>query len=764
MPSYVRLLALLSVLILPETVSTFCGFYDEDPAGRFNIIKSNIVQGNSETLPYIITIDGFYLRDEEQEERQIDRNLAEWYRIFCGAGSQDDIYFVVYQANIAQLESLLRVASEGRGSLDFRFKGNDFASYLASEGCTATIDYLIYTRQCEPHVTRGDMWAPQESRNIAQMTNLIERGLRAFKDCKSSWLRWRYAYQIVRLAHYSGDYRRAVELYDYLLPKMDDGDTIMKWWVLGHRAGAMLAMGDEVSAAYLYSLIFANSPSKRETAYQSFRIENDAQWEAVLDMCESEEQRVTVHLIRAIETDSKAVEDMRAIYRLQPDAPDLEGLMIKEIKGLEEDFLGASFREQRGYRPDIPASRLQMRQLYLVEMIEFNQQVLQDRRARDLGFWTVTMGYLQYLSGDFYAARKSFNKAEGMVRDRPELQEQLRAFQVMLVIHQQEQLTDTEERYLDSMRQEYATSFQLYDDLQDFYKMRLAALYAKQGNKGKAFAMLYDIGDLAYNPQLDIIDDLLAIFEKEQINDLEESLVTDQNGDSELYRLHNLKALRLMAVGELAQAKRSYIEVPANQRDLVQVNPFVDRINDCIECDLPDTVGALYTRPELADLLIQYDYRAKADVERGPEYFYQLGLAYYNMSYFGYAWEGFDNFRSGASWYYLKEGEVIPSHTGDFGNREYFDVSRALFYFEKARELAYTKELAARATFWAAKCRLIQYYQDPDNDYSYSEVNIPRLPDAYRDYHDSFLTNYQGTDFYSAVIKECKFMAFYARN
>ena len=129
----------------------------------------------------------------------------------------------------------------------------------------------------------------------------------------------RYAYQLIRLAHYANDYQGVLDLFEFLEPKIDDQESIINYWILGHKAGALNALGQNVKAAYLYSVIFQNTPSKRETAYRSFNIKTDEEWKACLLLCENNMERATLYAIRANADQSKAAEEMEQIYELDPE-------------------------------------------------------------------------------------------------------------------------------------------------------------------------------------------------------------------------------------------------------------------------------------------------------------------------------------------------------------------------------------------------------------------------------------------------------------
>ena len=101
-------------------------------------------------------------------------------------------------------------------------------------------------------------------------------------------------------------------------------DSILHFWIMGHRAGALYKLNERVEAAYLFSKIFMYCDSKKESAFRSFYIETDEEWESCYNLCETDEERANLYALRAHSDESKAVEEMTRIYDLNPQNQNLE--------------------------------------------------------------------------------------------------------------------------------------------------------------------------------------------------------------------------------------------------------------------------------------------------------------------------------------------------------------------------------------------------------------------------------------------------------
>jgi hypothetical protein len=195
-------------------------------------------------------------------------------------------------------------------------------------------------------------------------------------------------------------------------------------------------------------------------------------------------------------------------------------------------------------------------------------------------------------------------------------------------------------------------------------------------------------------------------------------------------------------------------QIPEEKMDAFgRFAPFAERLYECVHCPTRD-LGGSFNKLELAQRLRDMEYRANAGVSGADTLFYEMGLAWYNMSWFGHSWRTLDRYRSGTSMALKQRGKgdefVMPHRYFPYGNREYMDCSKALDYFEKARMLAKSPEYAARAAFMAAKCeRNIQ--------------DLAGVPTSQRrrQYFDLLKTTYRGTDFFGRATRECKYFAHY---
>lgn len=755
-PMKLGLLTLLFFFLSPYKVSKGCGPIDRSFRG-YSFINPQIIQSRIAFAPFFLDFKTIHRLYKGQRVEQIKGNLQEWYERFCEIPKIADLQYIIYQASIDEMRQLRTAINSRSIPLPYQMAGNTFARYLDRNKCYETIDYLIFAKRCEPYVTRVDPWDEPE-RVVDAMQRLIDAGRKAFMKTESHYIRLRYAYQLIRLAHYAKNYEQALELYDYLMPKTDNSPSIIEDWILGHKAGAMMALGRNVEASYLFSRIFDRSPSKRESAFRSFNIQTDEEWQQCLLLCEDDHERAMLYVLRANGVHSNLVEEMENIYALDPKNENLELLLLKEMQKLEKDLLGYEFNDNKRHNKRYhKLPRPQAGEL-VIDLQDFTRKVQEEQKVERPEFWKLAEGYLELLAGNYYFAAKTFEEVAPQITNDT-LKEQLQVFNLALTVSSYTEATDSVERQAERITR--SRLYSKYEDFTDFLDDKMASLYQQGEYKGKSFRMRYSLDDLKPNPQAEIIEDLLVVCNKPQRNRMEKRMVDKEDGTTIKSDLLDLKATILMNQFQLEAALEVYKQMDRVEWDNYGVfNPFVDQnlegMVDCVHrCPLPDTV-TVYNKGTLIERLLEMEYEARAETNpnKAALIYYRLGIAFYNMSYFGYAWRVMDYFRSGASLrrWKLEDGDnIVPHSVYPYGNKENFDLNRAAYFFEKAHLLTTNANIAARSIFMLAKCEQNQYY-----------VKGPSgTPRTYQ-FYDLLINNYQETSFYERIIEECKYLEAYA--
>lgn len=740
------------------------------PFYGYTFFDADFVDASAAYAPFFLRFGDYYERNYNPELVQQKINCEEWNERFCSKARWEEVAEVIYESDAFDLAQLHEAASDPtrKTPLPLRLENNDFAYVVAYNGCSEVTRYLTYAKRCEEHVVvKGDGWSPAQ-RHVPDMLELIREGKDRFYDTQSAFVKLRYLYQIVRLAHYAGEYQMTVDLYDELMPKVDRKKrSEIFYWALGHLAGAMQKLGKYPEAAYRYSVIFRHCPSKRTQAFRSFKIRNDKDWEQALKLCHSNEERSTLYIMRAGGSHTWAAADMEAIYELDPSNPQLELLLVSDVQELEKVLLRTNVTDHKNGRALAKIKREAVAK-HLLDLQKLVRRVIREAKVPNPKIWRAVDGYLELLANDRYAAAKTWDRLENELENSKQDQnifQQLEIWRCLLdIMNLDTTASDTVDRLSYKVR-----SLEAFDQnpyFEPFLQEWLSAGYAQNNHPGKAMLAAYPPHTMRYNPRLDVLEDLLRSANGFDPVLLERTMMIDTNPEQIKAYLLETKGVYFLSRGEPEAAAAMFRQInPVEQSRMTQFVPFANRFGEKINREPPRETAQ--NRLEITEQLIAFEQEAKAahalQDTNEAKIWLRLGDFWYNTSFFGYEWEVRDFHRDGANQTRLSQGPVFPLKGAPDGNRENLDLDLALQYYEKAYQAARTQEMKARAAFMAARVRQKQWFCHPDCTYRPGNPNIPLLPAEYMTYYDLLITRHAKTRYFETVVKECKWLAAYAR-
>lgn len=740
------------------------------PFYGYTFLNPDIVNKKAAYAPFFLRWGDYYKEIYFDKDIQREGNIQEWIERFCGQPEYEDVEMVVYKSNFDELVQLRQAAldKQKKTPLPYAMGGNTFAEMLALNGCTEVIDYLMFAKKCEPYVlAQGDGWKLPEP-DLQAMYTLINEAMGRFEQTSSNFVRLRYAYQAVRMAHYTGNWKYTEEVYNYLIPKVDlKKPSIIYYWIIGHLAGAYQKMGKYPEAAYRFSVIFRECPSKRIQAWRSFLIRNDRDWEQTLRLCQSDVEKATLFAMRAGGSHAQAVEDLKEVYELDPNNQQLELLLASDVQELEKIFLRTAVTDKKYGRP-IGDIKRENAEKHLLDLQQFVRKVIRDKKVPNIKFWQAIEGYLELLAGDRYAAGTTWDRLEkklGKKEPDKNIYHQIEIWRCLLDVMNLDTIGGGKADSVAYRVRSYNV-FKQYPNFELFLQDWLSEDYAEKSHPGKAIIAAYPPSALGYNPNLAVLDDLIRLANSNDPILLERAMMMDTSPDRIRAQLLEYKGAYLLSLGQPEAALATLQKIkPTEEIRLTKFSPFREKVGEKVHREVYDTL--FLTRRQIAEKILDFEFRAKAaEAENQPEaawFYYLLGLGYYNMSYFGYEWEVMDFYRSGYNQLRLAQGPVFPLPNSPDGNRENLDLSLALSYFEKSLKTAKTAEMAARAAFMAARCRQKQWFCDPNCTYKPGSKLIPVLPEEYMTYYNLLMTRYSNTKFYSLIVQECKWLEAYSR-
>ncbi|MEM7655835.1 MAG: hypothetical protein AAF399_06880 [Bacteroidota bacterium] len=761
----------LVLILKPTQTSQACGF---DPYYTYinNSFFDPQLSLQDELRALFFSLDRFYDDDWGQDTFVKGHNLREWVAHHKGKGpspSLEDMAKVVYEYPIGPLEDMKPwlEGREGEAPAD-SFQQNTVIQFWKKNRWGMEACYLDFAKRCEPYAGYVSPWS-DEGRDTSGTADLIAEGTFKYEmSGDDPFVKMRYAYQVIRLAHYAGAYQQAVELFDALVPPIQDKtESQLYYWALGHKAGALRSLGQEAEAAYLFSQVFKHCPAKRRSALLSFRVQDDVTWDALMQKCQNDQEKITLYFIRSIDAEAQVLPEMQDIAALNPEAPELDLLLAREINKLEYDLFDWEFDFQFPLELD-PSRRDQQRaNRYLDQLGQFVDQFSVKGDAERKAYWKMSGAYLDFMSGEVNAASQVFAQlARKGATDH--IRQHAALYQWVCQLSNLKGLPKATE---DRLYKQWE-AFDFGEDphhLKDKSKEALTKVFAEQyrqkGQEAKAMLTRFDLSYLRSNINLELVEELLAWEASAQAeggSSYEEALLEklEENGVGARIIIEEMLATMLMKDLQWTEALKVYERLPSDQLEKltyfkIPEDPFLAVNTDCISCfeDWMDADEAhyQYDRRTLARRLVQLNLQLEDQPIRASEINFQLGTAIYNTSYFGHSWM--------ATGYY--RAYMSPADDADEIQVAYqaSAMERSLAYFEQALAEAPNLEFAAKCHYMAAKCEQNIFYLGGYSDWEADDLAIKP---KYRSHFRELVNNYRNTQYYQEVLAECGYLDVYA--
>ncbi len=742
------LFLMISLLVsYPQKTSSLCGGGDDFGIAYYSFF-SPILNNTDVYKPLFFTFERLYDYEWTSKESKQQDNLQSWGVYFKNQVKEEAIQEIVYSISLEDMQKITDWVRDRNTILSESLQKNEMVQYLANSNDMDAADYLCFAKKCEPHTVSGIYYWDEPVRDKDAIEKLIIEGKNTYSSSRNPFLKLRYAYQVIRLTHYIAEPRRVITEFTTLInpliaqKKIDD---LIFYWSLGHYAGALRMLGNEADAAYYFSIVFDKCPSKRIASYYSFKITSDESFSRALAMCRTNREKTSLYLLRAINPSSNSVEEMNIMYSLDQNSDQIELLLVREINKLESSILNTDLSNNLLFFEDYKSFSESEQVDYLRDLKNFTELVIKEGKVKNILFWQLADTYLDFLNGSPDLATKRLD--EILIQTKDTLQ--IRQIQYMQSAIEISTLKVADEKVENELYTKILAQNNEY--LTDFYTRNLERLYTLQGEKGKSFLCYKSIWNLAEQPEMEIIDDLLAFSRKSNKTLFEKKLLGHFSQKELESSLLEMKATSFMGEDKLSEAIAILEKLPENEIPSLSNDPFGIAINDCYE----SCIAGDETKLSLAKKLLELKEIAKGTNKEAMQANFLLGNAYYNMTWFGNAWESLRYYRSTSDLWYYSYSKNEKTTTGN-KNIANFDCSKAESYYLQAVRLAdknRDKETAAKATFMAAKCEQNRYYISD----GYDNWSSPVVFHSFRTNFEILKSKYKKTKFYKQAMDECKY-------
>lgn len=759
-------------ILLIASISSFVFFFNSDNSKScsFDFTADDYYSVFDPALFNMPSLTPFFLSDllffPKMDSSIFDdklQNLNDWKKYFNSMPDTKDIESIIYPTTQEDIREILFFFTKHKSELvEHKHKDNSLFNYWLKTPNNPSIEYILYAKECEPLVAEFYYWDIPKRDTIA-MLRLIEKGDSLYKSVDDNFLKLRYAFQIIRLSHYTGNYDTAVKFYDNLVTKLNV-NSIIKYWALSLKAGALYRLGRVAESNYFFSIVFDNYAPKRFTASLSFKVKDDSTFLASMNLCKNNHEKTALWMLAAYKNSEISLKSMQQIYNLDPKSPYLELLLAREVNLIEANIFPSTYDYYVSYHDYLSGNNND----YIKHGNDLLKIVLDNAKAENTlhpNLWYLVAGYLSTLTGDtqsaptyFYYARGCWPKEDLGEKNKIKLFEEMNnalhciyqgnvaegsIVSYLAWLFEQSKEPDEKDKYVDEYfvrgRNNALSAFM-------FVRSKLAQTYACNGEFLKMHLCLGDSRfgyGLEANPKNEPIDNLIAFFDKPKKTAFEELLQSMYK-----YTKSDLLAIKgtvLINQHRFKEAVDIFNKIGTS--GYLQADPFVIHINDCHDCDIRDSNKIQYTQLSFAKRMLELDSLSKVNKKKASNYCFLIANGYYNISYFGNCWDA-------SSYYRDFDYDQLYNEGKDW---EFYDCSKAEEYYLKAMELTKDKEFAANCYFMASKCEQNSFYNNlykvkfkEDGDYLKEKLK-------YRKYFKLLKEKYSNTLFYKEALKECKY-------
>jgi len=646
--------------------------------------------------------------------------------------------------------------------------------------------YMQYARKCSKafEYRHRSTWEYSEIiREIPiDVSALLNEGSSLLADEKNEQLRLRYAYQIIRVFHYSKRYQDAINFFEEQVESKFKKSEIY-YYAMDQVAGCYYSMQDYDRAAYLFLQVFSHSIDKKRTAFRSYNwcTHRGATGEAFCTTASEKADMITMESIRSFSDELRGVE---ALLEFAPTDTRIELLFMRGLNGIEREI----WPTHAGYSPQVLASKQPQTLVRIKEHLLVADKLYASKEIENKDFWLLCSSYLSFLSNDFKQAREKINLVENK-----QLDEQKKMLGYAYEVFSWHKISGKDEMFLAPMFRDLKERPGYHYDsiLMSWKKLimeRIGHLYFKNKDLAKAYLIHNHLYDMVGISSLELIDDLTAFAEKKKKNEFEKLLVLRLGSTGDFGATGYLNYVKGLYYLREADPKTAYTflrKSSPNQgrrsEGQVSARIFSNNTIECFNCPetlvmvdsvfLAEPFSFIKSQFDIIDLsvnLIKLDSMSRSGAQwKRKLAAYLLGNYYFNISNTGYfrgtlsercncCSYGWNAGGLNAHQIIKKEGAYNLYSITNYKKVHFEFSSKAYIYYEKVISNSDDQELNARCLYMMAKAELNMSYNgtEPIGPYGIADAR-------YKTSFKSLKEDYNDTEFYKSIIKQCGFFRYY---
>ncbi|HXB11101.1 MAG TPA: hypothetical protein VNZ45_03865 [Bacteroidia bacterium] len=712
-----------------------------------------------------------------------DTNIGEWAAYFGFKAKKEDINVVVYKLKYTALSSIIN-----SGRVPDSLKDNSCLSILMKNKTYANVvSYLLFAKRCEPLVTYLPPWWEEKPKpkDTMKMIALLAEGLPLYKKETSDVIKMRYAYQLVRLAGYANENGRCVKLYDQCISPLKIPSTIRNWALL-IRGVALINNGNKAEGNYDLSLVFDRCKEKKIVAFQYFDASAGASadlMEAALHLCKNDHEIAVVMAMKATGVYAAYPIGLTDVYKFDPNLPDLENLIVREINKQEQIVLKAQLFTSSKYSYingsgigsfDYDESTKKTKENRLGDLSAIMDKILDEGKMKNRALPYLAKAYIALLQSNTDLCKKTLDDAAQYCKGNSKMEDQLHFLNLLCRINSEKKLKSSVEDAIYpelvwlSGKDHPVVNYEYYANVMRVLAMKYMAQddFAKavvcisKSAKVDASESIASFGEtyemLNRSGTHDNIKAVLELLQKKKKSDYEKFITDSFKFDND--RLLDFQGTLYLKEHNFEKAADAFSQITPEYwkeekfKTYLAANPFSTLITDTHAKTYLDTVA--YNKYTFSKKMVELQKKKDAQAM----YAYATGL--YNMSYFGNSWlMDVDAWSSGDYYSYsdtaMKKYGAYPVNTA-FSD-EYFGCAKVKNAYLAAMNASKDPEFKAQCCYMAAKCQQKELGLFDTSDTTLRKCSL----------FETIRTQYNTTHYYDTIKRECslfsEFVAYKAK-
>ena len=799
----------LALFILTFTKVDACLSYDLD-FEYYNLFMQELIS-DPQYYPFLRTVSNAFYQSNDSSVLK-NENIEEWQN-YLGV-KYNEAYYLVYKSARTDIQKLINNKKITDAKLSFA-NSNFVLKHKQA------LYYLSYAKYLEPYMNcsgSDNSWEYQAENTIAKLdfnkiTNVLIKSWSAETDKE---LKLRYGYQLVRFAHYKGNFTKSIKYFNQYVESLKFRPA-MYYYALDQMAGAQNGLKQSAEANYNFCKVFTHSRNLKESAFNSMKFTDKVNYSDLLKRAKNNKEKNDIYLLMGYLDFNNPLPSLKSIVANDPDAIQAKVLMARTINNIERnnlpinysDYSYTNFRNNQDKRlPLIGQSYIGD---FYTEILEFSKKMANNTLVTDKSYWNLTTAFLCYLEQDYAKAKTYLANTE----EKNELYKtQKNNLEISIYISEQPSITDKVEK---TIYARFGSSFENLDKSRtnsstfNFLTDVLANRYFLQKDYGKSFLMNNNIPDLENNPRLDLLDAIEKFYFKSSKNKFEEFIaqrIFPSNGNTKVEAsqfmlksyINNMRGTIYLSEENLELALKSFQQVdPAyhqsrfqwDSNNGIEYKAFDGEFNgysgisrnifslskiECFNCEENKVMPVKFTKRfsdikptmnklELTQTLLKLKSVAKSRKKTAAEANFLLGNFYYNTTNLGYFRHilRFDSDNSHCAKYdNSKEKDIYKNiYLKNYSWETYFvnNFNRPDYYYQAAYKRARNRELKAQIAFALSKCEQADFqkldYSDISQDIEKDGILIKN-----RRYFAE-LKKYSNTNYYKEVKSNCLYFDYY---